>query len=171
MTQFQKSWVMRHGLVRPLSEITQNNGYYVVVHCHSRSTISVPMYKWLILAVILYFTVSKLYQIILQILDEKLSSSVIKTLAPWCDSADYETTGVIDMVGARPWARLEAQRLSSARWLTTPKILGTGWSFPCEISAQRERPPPSERTIRPIRAHSRVQRNHRTTHLQDWHTL
>ena len=30
-------------------------------------------------------------------------------------SAEYETTDVIAMAGARPWARLVAQRLSSAR--------------------------------------------------------
>ena len=65
------------------------------------------------------------------------TTSVIKTLPPWCDSVEYETTDVIDMVGARPWARLAAQRLSSARWLTTPKMVNRG-----EILAQMERPPP-----------------------------
>jgi len=46
------------------------------------------------------------------------------------------------------------------------KMVGRG-----EILAQRERSPLPNAPARPIRAYSRVQRNHQTTHLQDWHTL
>ena len=56
--------------------MTQNKGYYAV-QGHSRSPMSVPIespyatfYYWVILTDILFRTVSKLSQIIVQILDE-----------------------------------------------------------------------------------------------------
>ena len=83
-------------------------------------------------------------------------------------SAEYETTDVIDDIDIRLNGRVAsmgasaAQRLSSARSLTTP---GAD-TFHAKFWRKGSDPLPNA-PIRPIRAHSKVQRNHQTTHLQD----